>query len=237
MKRLTFLILLLAVSIGTANSQTGTKTTTQTNSSDYTFLVASGFLCSSGNAGVCPAVARSANGDAFELSGAGMFNPYDKSAKAFGVFNHKSASGDLIETGVWYVDRLVSFESYGIAPAALAQWGPAVGRPRFGLRRPGPQGRTPSGGLAVFHILLMPVSGTTKTAELKVNCALGIVPQEHSVEGIGITLDKENIEYAEEAGSRVIFLTGAHDVRVPVQPADEKAKIDPSAEGKNTASE
>src|ERR1700722_6011121 len=107
MKRLTFLILLLAVSIGTANSQTGTKTTTQTNSSDYTFLVASGFLCSSGNAGVCPAVARSANGDAFELSGAGMFNPHDKSAKAFGVFNHKSASGDLIDTGVWSVDHLV----------------------------------------------------------------------------------------------------------------------------------
>ncbi len=243
MKRLALIGLVLAVSIGRANAQnstqTGTQTSsqtnTQTNTSEYTFLVASGFLCNSGNAGVCPAVARSANGDAFELSGAGMFSPHEKTAKAFGVFNHKSASGDLIETGVWTADRMVSFESYGVAPAALAQWGPAVGRPNFGPRRPGRSGRMPNGGLAVFHIVLIPVSGPTNGAELKVNCALGIVPQEHSVEGIRIEFDKESIEYTEEAGGRVIFLTAAHEARVPA--ANQKMGADAIGESQSNAPE
>jgi len=229
--------LVLAVSMVTANAQTNTPPSAQTGTSEYTFLVASGFLCISGNAGVCPAVARSANGDAFEVSGAGMFNGRDKSARAFGVFNHRSANGDLVETGVWSADRLVSFESYGVAPAAMAQWGAAVGRPQFGPRRPGRSGRMPSGGFAVFHIVLMPVSGATKTAELRVNCALGIVPQERSVEGIGITIDKENIDYAEEAGGRVIFLLPAHEARIPARNGDGKAGSDASGESQSNASE
>lgn len=250
MKRLALIGCALAVSMGTASAQTNTQTGAQSvagqtspqtggqnNNSEYTFLVASGFLCNAANAGVCPAVARSANGDAFEFSGAGMFNARDKSAKAFGVFNHRSANGELVETGVWSIDRLVSFESYGVAPAAMAQWGPAVGRPQFGPRRPGRTGRMPSGGLAVFHIVLAPVSGVQRGAELKVNCALGMVPQERAVEGVGITIEKENVEYAAEAGGRVIFLLPAHGARVPVRNADDKAAADASGENRGKESE
>jgi hypothetical protein len=101
----------------------------------------------------------------------------------------------------------ISFGSYGIAPAALMQKGPALGRPQLGAQRlPLGSGPLPTGGLAIFRILLMPVSGTTKTAVLQVNCALGNVPRERPVEGIRVTLERNNSEYLEEASGRVMFL-------------------------------
>jgi hypothetical protein len=103
----------------------------------------------------------------FEISGAGSFDPQNKSVKAAGTFNHKSTNGIVLETGVWTASDLISFESYGIAPPAVMQRGPAFGRPQNGYKRlpirPGP---LPTGGLAIFRILLMPVSGTTRTAVL-----------------------------------------------------------------------
>jgi hypothetical protein len=56
-------------------------------SPEYSFVVASGFLCDSGS---CPAAVRSANGDTYELIGAGTFNTQSKSASAAGTFTHKS---------------------------------------------------------------------------------------------------------------------------------------------------
>jgi hypothetical protein len=53
----------------------------------------------------------------------------------------------------------------------------------------------------------MPVSGTTKTALLQVNCALGDVPRERSVEGIRLIFEKGGIEFSEEVGGRVLFLS------------------------------
>jgi len=179
----------------------------QISSGNYNFVVASGFLCDPGDSDRCPAVAKSANGDSYEISGAGTFDLQNKSVKAAGTFNHKSTNGNVLETGVWTASDLISFGSYGIAPAALMQKGPAFGRPQIGPKRlairPGP---LPTGGLAIFHILLMPLSGTPKPAVLQVNCALGEVPRERSVEGIRITLERNNSEYSEEAGGRVMFL-------------------------------
>jgi len=65
----------------------------------------------------------------------------------------------------------------------------------------------PTGGLAVFRILLFPVSGPPTTAVLQVNCALGEVPHERSVEGIRLKLETNNTEYSEELGGRVMFLS------------------------------
>ena len=189
----------------------------QTNSANYTFVVASGFLCDPGDSGSCPAVAKSANGDSYEISGAGTFDGQNKSVKAAGTFNHKSTNGNVLETGVWITSDLISFGSYGIAPAALMQKGPAFGPPQIGSKRlPLRSGPLPTGGLAIFRILLMPMSGTTKTAVLQVNCALGDVPRERSVEGIRITLERNNFEYSEEAGGRVIFLALRPEVSTPV---------------------
>jgi hypothetical protein len=201
----------------------------QISSANYTFVVASGFLCDPGDSGSCPAVAKSADGDSYEISGAGTFDPQNKSVKAAGTFNHKSTNGNVLETGVWTASALISFESYGIAPAAFMQRGPAFGGPQIGYKRlPMRPGPFPTGGLAIFRILLMPVSGTTKTAVLQVNCALGDVPRERSVEGIRIMLERNNFEYSEEASGRVIFLALRPEVSTPAKMPEQEARPEAS---------
>jgi len=190
----------------------------QIRSVDYTFVVASGFLCDPSDSGSCAAVAKSANGDSYEISGAGTFNTQKKSATAAGTFNHKSTTGNVVEAGVWTANDLISFDSYGTAPAALMQRGPAFGRPAVGPKRPPIHtGPLPTGGLAIFRIVLIPVSGTTKTAVLQMNSALGNVPRERSEEGIRITLERNHSDYSEEAGGGVIFLALRPEVSTPAK--------------------
>jgi hypothetical protein len=168
----------------------------------------------------CPAVAKSANGESYEISGAGTFDPQHKSVKAAGTFNHKSTNGNVLETGVWTASELISFGSYGIAPTALQQKGPAYGCPQSGPKRmPTRAGAMPTGGLAIFGIVLVPLSGPTKTAVLQVNCALGDVPRERSVEGIRLIFEKGGNEFSEEVGGRVLFLSMQLKVGPPVKAA------------------
>jgi hypothetical protein len=170
--------------------------------------VGAGFLCEPGDSVGCPAVAKSTNGDSYELTGAGTFDTVSKSVKAAGTFNHKSPSGNVLETGVWTASELLSFDSYGAAPTALQQKGPAFGSPQLGPKRVmAREGAVPTGGLAILRILLVPLSGPPQTAMLQVNCALGDVPKEHSVEGIRITVESRNAVYPEETSGRVMFLS------------------------------
>jgi len=180
----------------------------QNSSADYTFLVGSGFLCDHGAAGTCPAVAKSANGDRYQMSGAGTFNTPGKSVTAAGSFSHESANGVVLETGVWLANELVRFDSYGVAPGALLSGGLAFGRAPGGPRRlPVAGGFVPTGGLAVFRIRLLPVLGAVKIAVLEVNCALGDAPAGRSTEGIRLTFGKTGTGFSEEGSGRVMFLT------------------------------
>ena len=181
----------------------------QVNSANYTFVVASGFLCDSGDSGSCPAIAKSANGDSYEISGAGAFDLQNKSVRAAGTFNHKSTNGNMLETGVWTASDLISFDSYGIAPSAFMhmQKGPALGGPQIGFTRlPVSSGPLPTGGLATFRVLLTPVSGMTKTAVLQVNCARGKVPDEHQVEGVRLAFEGGGVAFDEEVSGSTLFL-------------------------------
>lgn len=201
----------------------------QINSTSYALVVASGFLCDPGDSGSCPAIAKSAGGDSYEIDGAGTFDSQNKSVRAAGTFNHRSTNGSVIETGVWTATDLVSFDSYGIAPAAFMQKGPPLGGPQIGRKRlPMHSGPLPTGGLAIFRILLSPVSGTTKMAVLEVNCALGDVPRERSVEGIRITFERNSLEYAEEVSGRVIFLGLRHEVSAPAKMPEQNARPEAS---------
>jgi hypothetical protein len=201
----------------------------QIHSANYAFVVASGFLCESGDSDSCPAITKSSNGDSYEISGAGTFDPQNKSVRAAGTFNHKSTNGNVLEMGVWAASDLISFDSYGIAPAAFIHRGPAFGGPQIGNKRvPMRSVPMPTGGLAIFRILLMPVSGTTRTAVLQVNCALGDVPRERSVEGIRIKLERNNFEYSEEASGRVIFLALRPEVSTPAKMPEQKARPEAS---------
>jgi hypothetical protein len=178
--------------------------TAQNSSPEYSFLVASGFLCDSGN---CPAGAKSVNGDTYEITGAGTFNPQSKSVSAAGTFTHKIPNGAVVETGVWTSNQLISFDAYGSAPNALRQRGIAAGVPGF---RPNPMpvsvSPVPVGGLAVFRIRLLPASGMPMSAALEVNCALAGAPRDRSADGIRLKLERSPAEFSEELGGSVMFL-------------------------------
>ena len=100
----------------------------QNMSPEYTFLVASGFLCDSG---ACPAGAKSVSGDTYEITGAGTFNPQTKSVSAAGTFAHKIPNGTVVEAGVWTSNQLISFDLYGTVPNALRERRIAAGLPSF----------------------------------------------------------------------------------------------------------
>ncbi len=197
----------------------------QSNNSNYIFLLASGFLCDPGDTSTCPATAKANAGDSYEMSGAGTFDAQNKSVKAAGTYTHKSPIGNVLETGVWVASELASFESYGAARGALRQRGVALGPQPFGPRRfPVSFGPMPTGGLAVFRIRLLPMSGASTTAVLQVNCALGDVPRERSVEGIRLAFEKNGSEFSEEVGGRVMFLAMRPEVSTPVKtPQQEPA--------------
>jgi hypothetical protein len=204
----------------------------QTSSANYTFVVASGFLCDPDNSAGCPAIAKSANGDNYEVSGAGTFDPQNKSVKAAGTFAHKSTNGSVLETGVWTGSALVSFVSYGIAPSALLREGKILGPSPFAPNHMAKaKSAMPTGGLAILRIALLATSGTTKTAVLEINCALGNVPNERSVEGIRLLFNGNGNDFSEEAGGRVMFLatlpaSNATAKRPPGESASESAQPD-----------
>jgi len=185
----------------------------QTNVGDYILILASGFLCDPDHAEACPAVAKDVNGSSFEMSGAGLFDAQSESVKAAGTYTHKSPNGNVLETGVWIASELVSFDSYGAAPGALMRRGVAFG-PRHMPMSSGPM---PTGGLAVFRIRLLPLQGPSTNAVLQVNCALGEVPRERSVEGIRLTLDKNGADFSEEVSGRVMFLLMRYELCAPAK--------------------
>jgi len=206
-RALSILAMTWAVVPGLAMFLGAVPATTQSSSANYTFLVAAGFLCDSGDPATCPAVVKSANGDSYEMSGAGTFSPQSKLVTAAGTFTHKSADGTVLETGVWTASEVVSFDSYGIVPGGLMREGRALGPPQLGpMRSRMFSGPMAGGGLAVFRICLLPVRGRSRMAMLQVNCALGKVPAEHQVEGIRLAFEGGRVEFDEEVGGRALFL-------------------------------
>ena len=201
----------------------------QNRASNYTFLLASGILCTSNDTASCPAVAKSAKGDSYELSGAGTFDAQNKSVKATGTFTYKAPNGAVLESGVWIASELVCFNSYGMDAGASSHRGmpfkPAGIDPRRTQFAPNPM---PLGGLAVFRLVLMPMSGRPKSAVLQVNCALGDVPRERSVEGIRLAFEGDGNEFSEEVGGRVMFLSVPSELSATVkgqqQPAPDSAR-------------
>jgi len=180
----------------------------QTASSNYALVVASGFLCEPNGSSSCAATAKADPGDSYEISGAGIFDAKAKSAQAAGTFAHKSTNGHVLESGVWLVSDLVGFDSYGAEPGALPQDMIAFRSTLFGAKRfPIQLAAVPTGGLAVFRIRLLSISGVSKTAVLEVNCALGNVPNERSVEGIRLIFDRNGGAFFEAAGGRVMILS------------------------------
>jgi hypothetical protein len=191
----------------------------QSGAGSYAFLIGSGFLCDAGDASACPAVVKSQGGDTFEMSGAGVFNPRQKTVIATGTFTLRSSDGNTRETGIWIASELVSFDPYGVAPGELVREGRALGPTPFGvMRMPMFSGSMPAGGLAVLRIRLLPALGIARSATLQVNCTLGKVPDQHPTEGIRLSFERSGTEFDEEISGRALFL-----LTFPAASAAEKA--------------
>lgn len=205
----------------------------QSNDHDFLLLLASGFLCDPGDASHCPVTARSIQGDSYEMSGEGTLDVQSKSVRAAGSYTHRSPNGNVLATGVWIAGELVTFNSYGAAPNALRRqgWG-AVPAPFVSKGLPASPGPVPTGGLAVLRIRLVPLQGRSRTAVLQVNCVLGDVPREQSVEGIRLSIEGDANDFSEEGNGRVLFLSirpeASAAAKAPrqetIQNADEPAK-------------
>jgi hypothetical protein len=195
----------------------------QSNDSNYILILASGFLCDPGDSSACPATVKANQGDSYELSGAGTFDVQGKYITVTGTFAHKSPNGNVLETGVWLASELVSFDSYGAAANALPRQRTGFGpRPMGPGRTPPTLGPMPTGGLVVFRIRLLPIQGVPTNAVLQVNCALGEVPRERSVEGIRLISEKNSTDYSEEAGGRVMILAMRPGVATPAKTTNQE---------------
>jgi len=214
-----FVVPILTVFLDAAplRAQNPAPRSAQNPAPEYTFVVASGFLCDSGN---CPAVARSERRDTYEFTGAGTFNTQTKAVSAAGTFTHKIPNGTVAEAGVWTSNQLISFDTYGSAPNALRERGIAAGVPGF-RAKPSPMSFSPVpiGGRAVFRIRLLPASGMPTSALLQVNCALADAPRDRSADGIRLKLENSPIEFSEELSGSVMFL-----VMPPQHSAPDKSK-------------
>jgi len=194
-------------SVSLALLQAAIPAAAQDTTGDYILLIASGFLCDSGDSSSCPAVVKSPDGSSYEMSGVGTFITKSKMITATGTFTHKSPNGNSLETGIWVANELVSFESYGIASGARMQAGSVFGPPQFGPRRmPMLSGSMPAGGLAVLRIRFLPMWGPSRDAVLQVNCALGKLRDEHPIDGIRLTFEVASGEYDQEPNGRTMFV-------------------------------
>jgi hypothetical protein len=185
----------------------GSPATADSSSVNYNFLVGSGFLCDPNDSTTCPAVARAANGNTIELSGAGTLILASKSITAGGGFTHKSPTGEILETGVWTATALLSFKSYGVAPGAL------MGQTqKFKAFRPLPiglgimAGPMPAGGLALIRIRMLPDVGRPKEAILQVNSAKGKVPEKHQGDGVRLAIQEGGPKFDEKVSGRILFI-------------------------------
>jgi hypothetical protein len=74
------------------------------------------------------------------------------------------------------------------------------------------------------------MQGASKTAVLQVNCTLGDVPRERSVEGIRLTLEGNGGEFSEEVSGHVMFLSMRPEVSAPVK----KPQQEPAPDSRET---
>jgi len=180
---------------------------------NYNFLIGSGLLCDSDDSTACPAVARAANEDTIDISGAGTLDVASKSVIAAGAFAEKTWAGDIVTTGVWTATELVSFQSYGVAPGALQ-----FDHPRLRTLGAFPMGKMPApmaairagpvaaGGAAVIRIHLLPDAGSPRDAVLQINCAKGKVPPDQPGDGVRLVIEAGGPRFDEQVSGRTVFL-------------------------------
>lgn len=113
-------------------------------SATFQYLAGSGFLCGL-DPTACPDITRADNGDTIEITGSGTLSIHPKSVGGGGTFTHKDSGGNVLGSGTWTAQELISFVPYLVLPNNLA------------------------GGLAVIRVHL----STGFDAILQINCNIG----------------------------------------------------------------
>lgn len=152
----------------------------------YGFLIAADPLCDL-FPGECPAVARADNGDTVSITGSGSLSIHPKSVTGGGTFVHKNAAGDVLVSGTWIADKLLSFNGYGC-----------------GSGDPFPT--TFCGGQALIAVTLW-VSGTPVAhGVLQVDCLIG-KPPAGAAEGVRLAVKETGLNFNKEEGGVTLFIT------------------------------
>lgn len=126
-------------------------------STTFQYLVGTGFLCGLGT-GACPDIARADNGDTLEITGSGTLSIHPKSVGGGGTFTQKDSGGNVLASGTWTAQRLISFVPYLVLPNNLA------------------------GGKALIRVHL----STGSDAILDIDCAIGAPPGQ--TEGVTLNI-------------------------------------------------
>jgi hypothetical protein len=119
----------------------------ESGSATFQYLAGGGAICGF-FPGACPDIARADNGDTVEISGTGMLTIHPDSVGGAGTFKHKDPNGNLLESGTWTAQELVSFVPYAVESNNVA------------------------GGEALIRVQL----STGPQAILTVTCAIGNPP-------------------------------------------------------------
>lgn len=148
----------------------------QTPAGTRTFLLSDGFvapgvqLCDAAHPDprgpVCPATSSASNGDVMVLTGVGSLSTKPKSVTGGGTFSHLDADGNVLASGTWTANQLVSFTSYGTAVE---------------------EGVTLEGGHAIIQITLSTPGHPSVSGQLQIFCLDGGNPPP-SVTGDGFNL-------------------------------------------------
>lgn len=67
-----------------------------------------------------PSLGMAPNGDVASVTGEGEFAVHPKSVHASGNFVHTDGAGNVLATGTWVANKLISFDSYGCGIIASA---------------------------------------------------------------------------------------------------------------------
>ena len=106
------IILLLVLSI-LALGPGVRRASPDSGSATFQYLAGGGAICGF-FPGACPDIASADNGDTIEISGMGMLTIHPNSVGGAGTFKHKDPNGNLLESGTWTAQELISFVPYAL---------------------------------------------------------------------------------------------------------------------------
>jgi hypothetical protein len=144
-------------------------------SATFQYLAGSGFLCGFFPT-ACPDITRADNGDTIEISGSGTLTIHPNSVGGGGTFTHKDSSGNVLSSGTWTAQQLMSFVPYLVLqPDNIA------------------------GGQALIRVHL----STGSDAILDIDCAIGAPPGQ--TEGVMLNI-QDVINFNKKVSGITLFI-------------------------------